>query len=411
MNPLQVFIERFFAESASLWTAMAPYILLGLGVAGLLNGFLGSSFVKQHLGGHGLLTVLKAAILGVPLPVCSCGVIPLAASLKKQGAGHGATLSFLVSTPTSGVDSILATYALLGTAFAVFRPLAALVGGLLVGSLYILTSRSKPGEEPSQAPGTKAEKADRSLKGMLRYGFIDLTEDIGTWLILGVAIGGFLSVVIPQDFVLRFLPTPSVHYLIMLVLGIPLYVCATGSIPIAAAFIAKGFSPGSALVFLIAGPATNAVTLSFVRSKLGKKAFVLYLTSIGVIALASGWLFDRLFTYGAGAHHLHHHGEGLPGWLSTASGIVLLFLVLLKWMPRKKGETVLGTHDEVWQIEGMSCKHCQATITESLVSIEGIKALYFDLSSGTMEIDGHPDVQAVEKAISNAGAYTPKKIK
>ncbi|MCK5145487.1 permease [bacterium] len=409
MNVILIFIKQVLTESVSLWTAMAPYILLGLGMAGILNGFLGSSFITKHLGGHGIGAVLRASVFGVPLPVCSCGVIPLAASLNRQGAGKGATLSFLISTPTSGIDSILATYALMGPLFALFRPFAALAGGILVGGLYVLIHKKENEHTIPVISSDTHEK--RNIFAMLRYGFIDLTADIGTWLIIGVTIGALLTVLIPQELMLKFLPTPSLHYLVMLVLGIPLYVCATGSIPIAAALIAKGFSPGSALVFLIAGPATNAVTLSFVRSKLGKMAFIIYLSSIGFIALMSGWLFDRVYDSDTVMEHLHHHGEAIPAWISVSAGIILFSLILLKWLLRPSiSSSEIKLHDETWHVDGMNCKHCQTTVIQVLEPINGIKSLHFKLDKNILEIDGSPDSAQIEKALTEAG-YGPERIR
>jgi len=341
--------------------------------------------------------------LGIPLPICSCGVIPVAASLKKEGASRSATLSFLVSTPTTGVDSIMATYSLMGPLFAVFRPVAAFFSGITIGVLNHFFNPEKREKRPDvhQHPTLKI---DSRIKEVFRYGFVELAEDIGKWLLVGVVIGGILTVVIPQDYLLGFFPYPFLHFLIMLVLAIPLYVCATGSIPIAAALIQKGFSPGAALVFLIAGPATNAVTLSFVRSKLGKKAFYLYLTSIIVVSLVAGWAFNLIWrSLGGDVGLISPHGEELPLMLRVVSGVVLLLLVL-KGVVKLKEKGVTMKYN--LSVPDMTCKHCKMTIENKLSALAGVTHVVVDLDAKTVGVDGDVSLEMVEEAIRDVG-YTP----
>jgi len=245
-----------------IWLDMSPYLLLGMMVAGVLHIYLGSNFIRKHMG-RGIKNIVKASLLGVPLPVCSCGVIPIASSLRDDGASKGATLSFLVSTPTTGVDSIFATYSLLGPFFAIFRPLFALFAGIFTGLISQIGEKEEEMEKHEHAVVEK-----RRARDALKYAFIEMPEDIGKWLVVGVVAGGIIaSIPFNIDAAYPF------DMLAALLVSLPLYVCATGSIPVAMALIEKGFSPGAALVFLIAGPATNTVTLSFVRYKLGRRSF------------------------------------------------------------------------------------------------------------------------------------------
>ncbi len=398
-------LYNILKASADLWLAVAPYLLLGLFVAGILHAFLGSDFIAHHLGRGRFASVLKATLLGIPLPLCSCGVIPVAASLRKEGASRSATLSFLVSTPTTGVDSIAATYSLMGPLFAIFRPVAAFFSGILIGLLDAVFNPEKISKRPVHHHDTIS--TGFKIKEVFQYGFFELAEDIGKWLLFGVIIGGILTVVIPENLILRHFSNPLVHFVIMLVIAIPLYVCATGSIPIAAALIQKGFAPGAALVFLIAGPATNTVTLSFVWSKLGKKAFYFYLSSIIIVSFVVGWLFDLLwFRLGGDIAFVHHHSKLLPPVLTITSGVVLLILVLRGLIHTRK--EIADMKLEL-SVKDMTCKHCEMTVKNAVESVPGVEKVVVDLGRKVVGVDGNVSTEAVEKAIEKAG-YTPEEL-
>ena len=382
---------------------MAPYLLMGMFIAGILHVFLGQDFIARHLGGGAFGSVLKATVFGIPLPICSCGVIPVAASLKKEGAGKSATLSFLVSTPTTGVDSILATYSLMGPLFAIFRPLAAFIAGIVVGLFNLLFNPEKKKTVVSHQHSSVP--ASFKIQEVFRYGFLELAEDVGKWLLIGVIIGGILTAVIPEDMLAGYLSNPFLHFLIMLILAIPLYICATGSIPIAAALIGKGFSPGAALVFLIAGPATNTVTLSFVYSKLGKRAFYLYLTSIIIVSILAGFLFNLLWKQlGGNIELISPHGEQLPQLLKIVSGVIL-FLLILKGFIKTKMETKKMKYEI--SVPDMTCKHCQMTIENKLKSLPNLTDVVVNLDTKTVGVEGEVSMEEIEQAIREAG-YTPK---
>lgn len=324
-------LSNFLRETAWLWCEMAPYILLGMVIAGVLHVFMDKNFVRRHLGDGGIKSILKATVLGIPLPVCSCGVIPLADSLRRDGAHRSSVLAFLVSTPTTGVDSILATYALLGPLYAVFRPIAALTAGITLGlSDYFFAGKSKGLQDEGRpcAHCGKEHHHDRTrLNEFLHHSFVDIPADLGKWLVIGVVAGGAITVILPADIFTRYLAFP-LDFLAAIGLGVPLYVCATGSIPIAAALIAKGMSPGAAMAFLIAGPATNTLTMVFVRAKLGNRSFYLYLVNMIIIAFLSGIIFNIFWPVWGGKIFHQCGGEILPFWLNIACGLILLALVL-----------------------------------------------------------------------------------
>ncbi len=394
-------------ESLSLWLAVAPYLVLGLFIAGILHVFLGSNFIVRHLGGSTLGSIIKATVLGIPLPICSCGVIPVAASLKKEGASTSATLSFLVSTPTTGVDSIFATYSLMGPLFAIFRPIAAFVSGVSIGIFNHLWNHEKP--QPMKTHSNHSTSTAFKLKEVFRYGFIELAHDIGKWLLIGVVIGGILTAVIPQEFLLNYFSNPLLQIGVMLILAVPLYVCATGSIPIATALIQKGISPGAALVFLIAGPATNTVTLSFVRSKLGKRAFYLYLTAIVIVSVLMGLLFNLLFKgIGGNTSLISPHGGMLPSWIQISSG-VLLFLTIAKGLfslPNNVDKKMAYQ----WKVEDIHCKNCKMTIENKIKDLPGVSEVVVNVDKKRVGVDGQINQTTIEKAIKNAG-YTPERSK
>jgi len=276
---------------------MSPYLILGVIAAGALHVLLPMGIVSKHLGTSGFGSVLRAAILGIPLPICSCGVVPVAASLKKEGAGTGATISFLVTTPTTGVDSILATYSLLGLPLAIARTVAALVLGIIAGVLSNLGNSKSDNDTGAKKPAAEKDSHNHKqhrISETIRYAFYEIFAGIARPLLIGVLLGGAVSFFIPEDFIALHIRTGFAPYLIMMSIGIPLYVCASGSIPFAAALLIKGISPGAALVFLIAGPATNIATITIISSMLGKRTTAIYLAVLMLGSLGAGIATDAV---------------------------------------------------------------------------------------------------------------------
>ncbi len=331
------FVRGILGESFWLLVRMAPYVLFGFLFAGLLHIFFSPSKVARHLGEGNVLSVLKAALFGIPLPLCSCAVLPTAISLRKQGAAKGPVLSFLVSTPTSGVDSILATYSLLGPLFAIYRVLAAFMAGFASGVLANSLARddspqSLPSDTACSVCGEKSEHSHSGLsklKAVVGYAFGALVEDIGKWLIAGVLIGGAIAYLIPQGAVDRYVGAGLLSMVIMLVVGIPLYTCATASIPVAAALMVKGMSPGAALVFLLAGPATNAMTVTLVARFLGRRAVSIYLLTISAFSIGLGLLLNQIWRAFEAREILAFiaQREFVPLPLGVTAAVILLGLI------------------------------------------------------------------------------------
>jgi uncharacterized membrane protein YraQ (UPF0718 family) len=338
------FLIEWMTQTWGMVLEAAPWLLFGFLLAGFVYILLPTDKVVAHLGRPGLLAVIKAALIGVPLPLCSCSVIPVASSIRKRGASQGATASFLISTPESGVDSIAISYALLGPLLAAVRPVAAFASAALAGGLIAARERSRPplteprdrmNEEKTccsccgdavQTP--RASPAGKTVEA-LRYGLVEMFTDLGHWLLLGFLLGGFFAALLPAGFLERSIGTGPVAMLLMLLAGLPLYVCATSATPVAAALIAKGLSPGAALVFLLVGPATNVATMVVVTRDLGKTGLVIYLASIAVVAVAFGLGVDAIAramvtTADSAQHSVHDHASPLA-WVSAVLLAALVF--------------------------------------------------------------------------------------
>jgi uncharacterized membrane protein YraQ (UPF0718 family) len=321
-----------------LTLAMSPYLLLGFTIAGVLKILIPEELLVKHLAGTKISSVFKAAFIGVPLPLCSCGVIPVTAHLKKAGAGRGAVLSFLTSTPTTGADSILATVSLLGWPFALLRTAASFFIGIISGVAANIFTKGEPLPKPAKHvhDGTKpcCMPPNKTFVNSFKYAYLELIDDVGKWIVIGLVVGGLISYFIPATLVERYLGSPLISYSFMLLLGIPMYVCSTGSIPIAASLIMKGMSPGAGLIFLIAGPATNTATISFVAGKLGSRTLFIYLVSIVVGSVLFGGIVD-MWLPGLGIEMLNMtRMHMLPDWLQIGSAWMLLALILRSSLKR-----------------------------------------------------------------------------
>lgn len=412
MTWLQLFFETFW----ELTMEMAPYLLLGFLIAGLLNGVFSKDWVQRKMGKPGIGSTVKASVLGVPLPLCSCGVIPTGVSFHKQGASKGATTSFLISTPQTGVDSILVTYSMMGWAFAIVRPIIAFVTGIF-GGLWADSVRDpqkvKDAPKCTDCDDDHDTKKQHWFQRIFVYAFVTFLQDISRWLLFGLAMATLITIFVPQTLFTEYLSNPWLNMLIILVASIPLYVCATASVPIAAALLLKGVSPGAAIVFLMAGPATNVATLTVLWNSIGKKTTIIYLASIVLGALVFGLIIDYAlpqswFTYFTPENIAHQHGHILPHWLMVGSGIVILYLIaqaeFLKFFSFKSKDDMEITDDTVtYKIEGMTCNHCVANVEKNLKALDGADEVHVDLQHGWARVSKNVPAEKIKETIEAIG--------
>jgi len=328
-------------EIWNVTVAMAPYLLLGFLIAGVLSVLISQDYVRRHLGGGGWLQSLKAALLGVPLPICSCGVIPLAASLRKHGASRSATASFLASTPQTGIDSLMITYALLGWVYALFRAVVAFVSGIVCGTAVGAVSPKEAEEVPQCTDECCLPKDTHIVKRMLSYGFISLPRDIARAMVLGIIISGIISGLIPENFFADRMGGSTAAMFVMLLIGIPLYVCSSGSVPIALAFIKAGISPEAVLIFLITGPATNAATLTTLWKIIGRKQLIVFLITLSLCALAAGFIMNSMELHLGVSEYVCTSGAH-TGWFAYLCTAALIGILAKGMLPQKCKDSCCG---------------------------------------------------------------------
>ncbi|MCJ8270128.1 MAG: SO_0444 family Cu/Zn efflux transporter [Psychrosphaera sp.] len=327
-----------------LFLASAPWLLLGLLIAGLIQVFVPTDTMSKHLGKEGIGSAVKAAFIGAPLPLCSCGVIPAALGLRKAGASKSATTAFLVATPETGVDSVTMSYALLGPFMAIMRPItaitSAIVAGALVGKDDYLPEQPPAkarsccsGKNKSKPVEQKASTLREKLLQSLDYSVTDMLSGTAMWLLIGLFFAALVQTYVPNDFLAQW-GSGLIAMVVMVIISIPMYICATASTPIAAGLLLSGVAPGAVLVFMMAGPATNVATLGVVGKELGKRAVVAYLVGVIGTAMLFGWLTDFLVaTYGFEvAPQIGHEHQMLPQWLVLGSGFMLALLMLRNFM-------------------------------------------------------------------------------
>ncbi|MCO4782627.1 MAG: SO_0444 family Cu/Zn efflux transporter [Candidatus Cloacimonetes bacterium] len=377
----------------------SPYLLMGFVIAGLIKALISEEFIQKLLGKNDVQTVALASLIGAPVPLCSCGVIPVVQGIKKQGASKGATIAFLVSTPETGVDSVAMTYGMMGPVMAILRPIYAILTAFFAGVVELLLFKdedikeqtssccSKKIEEPeisepklvekkSCCPSSKNLEESNTNKDVpdkaieveatsdsccpskkkvveekpsccaskksgvnkvtfvskimdgLKYSFTNLLSDISPTLLFGFVLGGIITSLLSEDLVKHYFNGGVSGYIAIVLLSVPMYICATSSTPIAAAFMMKGMSPGTALVFLMAGPATNFTSLSILSKIFGFKSIVSYLSVIIVSSIVFGLLTDyliliKLFEITLSSNLTHHH-EMKTSWLQIVASIVFM---------------------------------------------------------------------------------------
>ena len=402
----------FFDSLLFMLNEMSPYILLGFLIAGLLHAFVSRETFSRHLSGRSMSSVVKAALIGVPLPLCSCGVLPTAIAMRRNGASRAASSAFLISTPQTGVDSIAATWSLLGPAFAIMRPVAALVtavfGGVAVGSTERNTEEAEECYDASEAAEEMSATFAGKVVAALRYGFVDLVGSIGLWLTIGLVIAALITVYVPADFFAILGNRPILSMIIALIVAVPMYVCATGSIPIALSLILKGLSPGTAFVLLMAGPAANFASFTLISREMGRRAAGVYLASIIAGAMAMGLAIDYLmpaswFAIGGDAaiHGACHHEWSTFSTICSAilAGLLLFSLIRRFYNPK----TIHTDMTQEYIITGMNCPHCQNAVRKAIAAVDGVDTVEVDLHAGLAMVDGGADSAAVIEAVHAAG--------
>ena len=416
-----------------LVTEMAPYLLLGFLIAGLMHAFIPATIYSKYLSQSSFKSVLLAALFGIPLPLCSCGVIPTAMSLRREGASKGATASFLIATPQTGVDSIIATFSLMGLPFAIIRPIAALVTALFGGQMVNITS-GKEGEGIVRGNGAVEAKCEcgdccsheghhehhgimGKIRKALEYAFLEMMEDIGKWLVVGLVVAGLITVFVPDSLFEVFKDNSLASMLLVLCIAIPMYLCATGSIPIAVALMMKGLTPGAGLVLLMAGPACNMASILVINKVLGRKTLITYLASIITGAVGFGlvidhllprqWFISQLVAQDACCHE--HHG-----WFPIACTVLLLLLLVNALVHHYIGghthhheesevAAIQGTATKTFIINGMNCNHCRTSAENAIRSVEGVTNVTVDLATKTAIVDGTASTDDICRAVEQVG--------
>ncbi len=439
------FIYKFFTELSYLVNAMSPYLLLGFFFAGVLKVWFPQHWIDRYMGKSNIRSAINTALIGIPLPLCSCGVIPTGISFYKNGASKGASVSFLISTPQTGVDSVLVTYSLLGLPFALMRVIIALITGVIGGVVTNFTSKKDQADVETQSSGccsTGTVKSNHSIARVFQYGFNEFLMDIAKWLIIGILIAALLSSIIPDDFFSMYMDNELLSMFTVLLASVPLYLCATASVPIAAVLMLKGLSPGAALIFLMAGPATNAATITVIKKVFGNRTLFSYLGSIIGGAVIFGFMINHFlpvdwFQMATGSHLQHQH-ELLPGWMKIVSSIILVMLIIYGYIKKhlflkkqkklSQVKTVLfqdnnpkqstaavsfsgnqfsfagNNKSTTYRVEGMTCSHCKASVENNLKKLDGITSVTATPAINTVEVTGtNLDEKKIEDTINGLG--------
>lgn len=398
---------------------LAPWLLLGMLLSGLLHAFLPSDFIRREF--RGVAGTIKAVLLGVPLPLCSCGVVPAGIGLKNQGASDGASVGFLISTPQTGIDSILVSASFFGWPFAIFKMMVAAITGVVGGLLADLPSGTDT--QASNEFTTSVDNADETQQSACAsvdstcqpwwrkvwdHGF-EILQSIWIWLIIGMLLSAAISVWVPTSWLagisgLGIFPA----MLLMLAISIPMYVCATASVPIAAALVQGGLDPATALVFLMAGPATNVATIGAIRNRFGNRTTMTYLITLIAGSMLGAWLFSTLVSASVSKEpiHLHHH----VNWFSQLCAIALLTMIgWCAWKQfGKKGlaaNSLSGSSQPVTQIGvgGMHCQSCVTRLEKALNRVANIEAVQVDLAAETITVQGDVPLPELHQTITDAG--------
>jgi len=396
-------LYKYINEVINFFIELAPYFILGLFVVGILKNFIKQEFIKKHLANNDLKTIVKSSIIGVPLPLCSCSVLPTAKYFKNNGASNSAVTSFLISTPTTGIDSILLSYGMMGPLFGIYRPIASFVSGLFGGYAIKLLGEDKKVEREYIKEKKEKLKPSILIKNTLYYGFVEFVDELSINLIIGVLIASLISTFFPKELFESFLFTNLfISYIVMIILGLPMYVCATTSIPIALAFITKGVSPGAAFVFLTAGPISNIAAWLIVKEIIGKKNFIIYIVYVFISSILSGYILDLLFNvlnYPLPIQNNIDHEHNAFKF----SAFVLLFLLLASIYRLKIKPIFNNEYKNLSKIKvkGMSCSRCENSIIEQ-AKTEGID-IKASAIKGYVYFDAKDNLNIIKDSILKAG--------
>ncbi|MDY4498314.1 MAG: SO_0444 family Cu/Zn efflux transporter [Prevotella sp.] len=409
-----------------LVTEMSPYLLLGFLLAGLMHAFIPGTIYSKYLAKPNMRSVVLAALFGIPLPLCSCGVLPTAMSLRREGASKGAAVSFLIATPQTGVDSIIATFSLMGLPFAIIRPIAALATAIFGGKMVNVIE----GDEGAGKFDSTNEQAHDDLCGdsccgghdkvptsfagkvieALRYAYIDMMESVGKWLVVGLVVAGLITIFVPDSYFEIFKDNSFTSMLLVLCISIPMYLCATGSIPIAVALMMKGLTPGAALVLLMAGPACSVASVLVVSKVLGRRTLTAYLFSIISGAVGFGLVTDYLLPRAWFISHLVANDACCEekSSLFATSCTILLFLLLANAFIRRRFRSKANinsknTMKQTFIIKGMSCNHCRMSAEKAILSVKGVTSASVDLGSKQAVVEGDFSPEDVCKAVEETG--------
>ena len=419
MEYLKLYISAF----VQMLNEMSPFLMLGLLMAGILHVFMKKERMVKYLGKANLKSAIYAALIGIPLPLCSCGVIPTGVAFYKEGASKGASVSFLISTPQTGIDSFAVTWSMMSLPFAIVRPIIAFLTGIFGGFLTNTFDNVKFDEH--QEKNIKVDHCDgdscdvkshaNKFTSVFHYAYIDFLSDIAKWLLIGLLIAAFITVIIPDNFFTMYMNNPFLSMLIVLVISAPLYTCATGSVSVAVALMAKGLSPGAALVLLMAGPATNATAIAVLSKVLGRKSLIIYIISTIIGAMFFGLIIDYLlpvnwFTV-AVCHGQHHHTAMLPEWFSSIMSILLGSLILyaiikpyIKTKPKTMNFTLNTSEVVTVKVDGMTCNHCKANVEKGISTVTGVEKVEVDLASKTATITGKAvSIDDVKNVVESRG--------
>jgi uncharacterized protein len=341
----------------------APFFLMGLLLSGLLFGLVSLDKMRHFIGGEKISGVIKASLIGIPLPLCSCSVIPAALTLKKARAGNGATSSFLIATPETGADSVLMSYAMMDFPMTVIRPLAAFISAVVAGLGQIFFNPDPEARAMAAAESKPVEFQRKSIKEMLRFSFVDLLDDMALWLAVGILVGAGIQIFVPDEFLLG--REGFFSRIIILALCLPIYVCASATTPLVASLIMKGMSPGVGLLILLAGPAVNLSNILVLQKHLGKKAVTINIVAISLVALVLSYVVDFLYaTFNWPILFnivTHTHGPGdEAAWWEVVSAIImaiLLFYSIAKTQVWSRLTSGGHHHHHDHDHEGSCCDH------------------------------------------------------